>query len=318
MRWRSSPRPPGKRSSSRPGRRAFRAGTRCGARHWPAAACTRRRRSRGQGRECRGRPGGSRARGHRRVHAAALRLVALLRWPRRQPPLARREPGPGHQDHVAVMGGAEPGRGGTHQRARGRDPQGHVAARLRGGGRVHLSGPAVRRDRDAARPRSHRVRRVREGPRGQLPRPARAGRRARSFRTCRSRCRSSAPHGYRKVAKTEGNTRQLGRGIAEAMPLAYRREGHDRRAVGEGGGASASTRSTRRASSRRCRAGARARSAARTARAAASATTRASTPCGAWRSTCRAAPAAPPASPPATPRTTSRGWARSRSCAAAR
>ena len=32
-------------------------------------------------------------------------------------------------------------------------------------------------------------------------------------------------HAYRKVAKTEGNTRQLGRGIAEAMPLAYAAKG---------------------------------------------------------------------------------------------
>jgi len=31
--------------------------------------------------------------------------------------------------------------------------------------------------------------------------------------------------GYRKVAKTEGNTRQLGRGIAEAMPLAHAAKG---------------------------------------------------------------------------------------------
>lgn len=32
-------------------------------------------------------------------------------------------------------------------------------------------------------------------------------------------------HGYRKVAKTEGTTRQLGRGIAESMPLAYAAKG---------------------------------------------------------------------------------------------
>ena len=32
-------------------------------------------------------------------------------------------------------------------------------------------------------------------------------------------------HAYRKVAKTEGTTRQLGRGIAEAMPLAYATKG---------------------------------------------------------------------------------------------
>jgi molybdopterin-containing oxidoreductase family iron-sulfur binding subunit len=33
------------------------------------------------------------------------------------------------------------------------------------------------------------------------------------------------PNAFRKVAKTEGNTRQLGRGIAEAMPVAYAAQG---------------------------------------------------------------------------------------------
>ena len=235
----------------------------CGVRRWRGAACTRKPPvGAGEARERRGVRGGARARGRGRVHPAAVRLVALLRRPRRQQALARREPRSRHQDHLAVLGRVEPRGGGAHRRARGRDPQGHVAAWVGRGAGLHLPRAPLRRHRRCRSGSGTPTRRVRQGSRGERPRPARAGRRRRSFHMCRSRCRSSAPTRYRKVAKTEGNTRQLGRGIAEAMPLALRREGHDARAVGRRPPGTRRTRSTPRASSRRCRAGATARWAA--------------------------------------------------------
>ena len=63
--------------------------------------------------------------------------------------------------------------------------------------------------------------------------------------------------GYRRLATIEGTPRQLGRGIAEAMPLAAAKKGLTVEEAYLERRARASTRSTPSASSRRSRAGAR-------------------------------------------------------------
>ena len=72
---------------------------------------------------------------------------------------------------------------------------------------------------------THRLRQLRPGPGRQRPRPARRARAATSCPTSPPASASARPAGFRKLASIQGVPRQLGRGIAEAIPLAAAQPG---------------------------------------------------------------------------------------------
>ena len=94
----------------------------------------------------------------------------------------------------------------------------------RGAG-VPLSRRASRRGRGAAGLGHTDYGAYATGPRRQRARPAAAPGDGGFLPYVSTRVTLEKTGGYQKVAKTEGNTRQLGRGIAEAMPLAAARKG---------------------------------------------------------------------------------------------
>ena len=131
--------------------------------------------------------------------------------------------------------------------------------------------------------------------------PGRARATPPSCPTCRTRVTLEKTRRYQKVAKTEGNNRQLGRGIAEAMPLAAARKGlTPEEAHHEEAGSAAHEINTE----RELEAIAGFAAAQKVSRHEVGELRRRAPAVGHVDRPVHAAPAAPPASPPATPRTT--------------
>ena len=153
-----------------------------------------------------------------------------VRRARHQQAVAARERRPRHQDHLAFLGRGRPRNGPEARRAGRRNPGAQHGPRNHLGAGLRLPRHPGRRDRHAARLRAHRVRhlRARAGASNALDLLGPQGGEFVPYLSTRVRVRKTRD--YKKLASIQGVPRQLGRGIAEAMPLAAAQKGLTRRA----------------------------------------------------------------------------------------